>query len=188
MNFYDDVDNVKTYIRMCEGYDAEAQLKTMFKTVQSGVKLLELGSGPGNDLALLLNEYEVTGSDNSSAFLDVLKNRFPDLDILKLDAISISADKKFDVIFSNKVFQHLNDEDLRKSVNRQADILTPGGYVYHLIWQKIESPDENFGLDFIPRSQAQMRQILADKFEVLSMKAFAEFEDNDSLAILAKKK
>ena len=188
MNFYHDEKNAKSYVKMCEGYDAKVELKTLYDTVRKGSSLLELGTGPGNDLALLAGNYNVVGSDTSPIFLDMLATRFPDLELLELNAISIETGKFFNVIYSNKVLHHLNDEDLQTSFNRQAQMINSGGYIYHLIWRKVESPDDNFGLEFIPRDETKIKEMLKDKFEIVSIKAYAEFEEDDSLAILARKK
>lgn len=188
MNYYHNVQNAKSYIKMCEGYDAEVQLKTLYGIVPKDAKLLELGSGPGNDLTLLKTKYKATGSDTSPIFLNELKKKHADLEILELDALSIKTNGMFDVIYSNKVLHHLNDEDLRASFKRQAAIVEDGGYVYHLIWKIAESPGDGFGLDFIARDENEMRVLMQDYFEIINIESFTEFDVGDSLAILARKK
>lgn len=173
---------------MCEGYDAKDQLKTLFDTTLGRLSLLELGSGPGNDMALLRSKYNVIGSDNSLVFINKLQKRFPTNEILELEASSVKTDKVFDIVYSNKVLHHLNDEELLASFNRQYQILNTGGYIYHLIWSKLETPKGLENLHFIPRNDIEITEILQNKFEVISIETFGEFEENDSLAILAKKK
>ena len=188
MLYYHDPQNAKSYAAMCEGYDASAQLEILSKVLPREATVLELGSGPGNDLKLLAARYEVTGSDYSPAFVHMLKARFPNQTILKLNAISIATDGLFDGIYSNKILQHLNDDELADSFRRQAQLLNQGGIVFHLIWRHIESPGGDNDLLFKPRSLSQMTAAMGDDFELLEALDFGEFEDEDSLAILARKK
>lgn len=188
MSFYNEIENVELYISMCEGYSAKDQLKLLFKTLQDGSSLLELGTGPGNDLALLTSKYNVVGSDSSPAFLKKLQRRFPENEFLELDASTIKTNMVFDAIYSNKILHHLTDEEIETSFDRQFELLNPGGYIYHLIWSKIETPKGLEDLHFIPRNSEKVKEMLHNKFEVISVDAFEEFEENDSLAILARKR
>lgn len=75
-----------------------------------------------------------------------------------------------------------------KTPNRQFQILNSGGYIYHLIWRKIETPEGLEELHFIPRDDTEIAKLFQSKFEVICIEAFGEFEENDSLAVLARKK
>lgn len=188
MLYYHDPKNAKSYASMCEGYDASAQLEMLYKVLPREASVLELGSGPGNDLQLLAARYDVTGSDYSPAFVHMLKTRFPNQTILKLNAVSITTDGLFDGIYSNKILQHLNDDELAASFRRQSLLLNKGGVAFHLIWQQIESPGGDNDLLFKQRNLDQMTTAMGDEFEMLEALDFGEFEDGDSLAILARKK
>ncbi len=187
MTFYDDPKNAAGYIDMCEGYDAGPQLQTLFDALPDGAELLEIGSGPGNDLALLEKHYKVTGSDFSAEFIKHLKTRFPAVPILTLDAETLDVEGRVDVIYSNKVLHHLNDADLAKSFAAQANILNDGGLVYHLIWRVIDEMPDMGDLPFIARDATQIADLMGPEFEILTVEPFAEFSENDSLAILARK-
>jgi SAM-dependent methyltransferase len=187
MTFYDDPESAAGYIKLCEGYDAGPQLRTLYTALADGAGLLEIGSGPGNDLALLMEHYEVTGSDSSAEFIKHLTRRFPTLPILKLDAETLAVSGQFDVIYSNKVLHHLNDAGLAKSFKAQAKILNDGGLVYHLIWRFIDEMPDMGDLPFIARDASLIAELMEPEFEILSAEPFAEFADNDSLAILARK-
>lgn len=45
MNYYDDPENVKTYIQMCEDYDGINIYHSLSKDLPAKSTLLELGSG-----------------------------------------------------------------------------------------------------------------------------------------------
>ena len=187
MSFYDDPKNVAGYIAMCETFDAAKELPPLYAALPDGARVLEIGSGPGNDLALLAQHYDITGSDCSDEFVTHLANRFPETPILKLDAETLVADGLFDAIYSNKVLHHLTDEALTRSFRAQLELLREGGLVYHLVWQVIDEMPDMSGLPFIARNAAQMKTLMGADFEILSTTDFAEFSENDSVAILARK-
>ena len=54
---------------------------------------------------------------------------------MELDAITLSTNKKFDGIYSNKVLHHLKDNELVDSLRRQYEILNPQGIVCHSFWK-----------------------------------------------------
>ena len=47
-------------------------------------------------------------------FVDKYKKENPEADLLKLDAVTLTTNKMFDCIYSNKVLHHLTREDLKK--------------------------------------------------------------------------
>lgn len=188
MQYYHDMKNAESYAAMCAGHDAAAQLGILYNVLPDGATVLELGSGSGNDLELLTSHYQVTGSDYSPAFVEILRKRFPEHPVLMLDALTIETDKQFDAIYSNKVLHHLSDEDLELSLCRQADLLPPNGVVLHLIWRRLTVPGEDLGLIFEARETAQMKDLIRDSFELVETVLFDEFEEGDSIALLARKK
>lgn len=188
MSFYHNTDNALAYAKMCEGYDATAQLPLLHKHLPAGSSVLEIGSGPGNDIALLEEYYTVTASDYSPAFLDMISARFPDIDCKAADAITLDIDGPFDAIYSNKVLQHLKDHELAHSFERQAQLLGENGLLCHMIWTELEYPDAPQGLHYIARSEAEFKQLLAPHFEVIDTLPYEEFSPEDSLLVIARKK
>jgi trans-aconitate methyltransferase len=116
MNFYNDPKKVDKYEKMCEEYDGSELYDVLVNHLKEDSSLLELGSGPGNDIDYLKQKYSVTGSDLSDEFLLRNKKRHQNLPFIKLNAVSISTDHKFDCLFSNKVLHHLTLEELEKSL------------------------------------------------------------------------
>jgi SAM-dependent methyltransferase len=148
--------------------------------------LLELGSGPGNDWNILSKYYEVIGSDNSSEFLDYLKNENPDGEFFELDAITLNTDISFDGIYSNKVLHHLKNEDLEESILNQYKILKPGGIICHSFW-KGKGTEIFKGLFVNYHNEIDLEEFFAEGFEIILLKEYKEFEDGDSLLIIARK-
>ncbi len=85
MGFYDDDKNVETYVQMAEGYDGRELVDVLKKHLPPGSTVLELGMGPGKDLALLAEAFTATGSERSEVFLRRYRRDHPDADVLLLD-------------------------------------------------------------------------------------------------------
>jgi cyclopropane fatty-acyl-phospholipid synthase-like methyltransferase len=105
------------------------------KRIDKSKKILELGSGPGNDYGVLVQDYDITGSDYSETFLKILRKKFNNDRFLKINALTMETEKKYDVIYSNKVLQHLTTENLATSFKKQYEVLNEGGILFHAMWK-----------------------------------------------------
>jgi len=187
MNFYDDPENVKTYIQMCEGYDGINIYQLLSKHLPAKSTLLELGSGAGLDIEYLKKKYSVTGSDLSDEFLKICKEKHPDITFLKLNALKLEVDKKYNCIYSNKVLHHLTEKELKQSLNQQMKILIANGLIAHSFWLGEENQEMN-GLLFTYYKKDHLLSIISETFEVLSTLSYKELEEDDSLFVIAKLK
>jgi SAM-dependent methyltransferase len=186
MGYFDTDEGVDQYIKMAEGYDGRELIEILKSHVASGSSVLELGMGPGVDLALLLPHFRATGSDSSSIFVDRYLALEPSADVLVLDAVSLDTERRFDAIYSNKVMHHLPKEDAERSLTAQHRILNPGGIALHSLWfgDKLE---EHHGLLFQQYTAESFSEILDEQFEVLESKLYAEMEADDSLSVVLRR-
>ncbi|NND87580.1 MAG: class I SAM-dependent methyltransferase [Nitrosopumilus sp.] len=120
MGFFDTEKGVDEYTKMAEGYDGTELIKILQEYLSEKSTVLELSMGLGKDLDILSKTFTVTGSDNSQGFLDKYKKENPEEGLLKLDAITLSKDRTFDCIYSNKVSHHLTREGLSKSMRMKC--------------------------------------------------------------------
>lgn len=185
--FYNNKDSVDQYIKMAKHVDGKHLIDKLNPLLQPGSGILELGSGPGTDWQILSNNFEVTGSDYSPEFLKRLKTKFPAGSFLLLDAVSLQTEKQFDAIYSNKVLHHLNDEELKKSIERQAHVLYDEGLVCHSFW-KGEGTENYNGMFVNNHTEKELNSLFENHFEVLLLESYAEFEENDSLVLIARKR
>lgn len=185
-NYYHTKESVDQYIKMAEGYNGK-HLIEILKEYTSGPDVLELGSGPGTDWDLLNNDYKVTGSDNSEEFLKRLKSKYPNGEFLKLNARTLLTDRKFHTIYSNKVLHHLNDQELEQSVKRQSEVLLSAGVICHSFW-KGEGSENYDGMFVNNHTKESLMDYFGAYFQILKLEAYQEFESNDSLYLIAKKK
>ena len=184
MGFYDDPDSVDEYEKMCEGYDGSQIFETLERHLDPGKSILEIGCGPGNDIASLKINYQVVGSDNSEEFLKRCRNRHPDVEFINVDAIKLNIDRQFDCVYSNKVLHHLASEELILSFKRQREVIVDGGLFAHSFWIG-DTEFEKDGMYFRFHNRESLIDLIGDYFEVLEVLDYKEFDDGDSLFVVA---
>lgn len=185
MEFYNDPIKVDEYENICEEYDGSELYAVLDKHLADNSTLLELGSGPGNDINYLKKKYSVTGSDLSDEFLIRCKKKHADVPFIKLDAVSIKPDKLFDCVFSNKVLHHLTLEELEKSLKRQQEVIVTNGLFAHTFWLG----DKEFtmeGMLFMFYNREHLVKLVSKYFTIIKLYDYKEFEEGDSIFILAK--
>lgn len=187
MGYFDYQKNVQDYIKMVDGFDGSELIKELKRHLKDGSTVLELGMGPGKDLDILKKSYQVTGSDNSEVFVDLYKKKNPDSNIMLLDAVTMKTKRKFDCIYSNKVLHHLTKSELDISFQNQLNILNDDGVLFHSFWYG--DKEEYFkGLRFVYYTEASVKEIISDSWEVLEFKRYKELEKDDSFFIVLKKR
>ena len=185
-DYYKTYESVAEYIRLAEGVNGEKLIAKLEQFLPHHSTLLEIGSGPGSDWKILNKIYKVIGSDNSLEFLKYLRSKNPNGEFLELDALTLSTNKIFDGIYSNKVMHHLSDSELADSINRQYDILSTKGIVCHSFW-KGEGSEIFKGLFVKYHTRESLTQIFKKYFEIIAIESYKEFEEGDSLLLIGKK-
>lgn len=185
--YYKTKETAEEYIKLAEGYNGLELIEKLKLQLPSTSNVLEMGSGPGSDWEILSKSYTVTGSDNSSEFLNHLTAKYPSGEFLNLDASTLETSKKFDGIYSNKVMHHLSDDELVISIQRQNEILNLKGIICHSFW-KGEGSEVFKGLFVNYHTKEALTELFEKHFEILSIEEYPEFEEGDSLLLIAKKK
>lgn len=184
--YYKSEASVDEYIKMADGHDGRSLIEKLRNFLPINSSLLEIGSGPGTDWDILREHFEVTGSDNSPAFLKRLANRHPDGNFLELDASSLKTEKKFDGIYSNKVLHHLTDDEILVSIKNQYNILNRDGIICHSFW-KGEGSEVYNGLFVNYYTETSIRHLIGKQFEILLIDEYKEFEKDDSFILVGRK-
>jgi len=184
--FYYTKETVEQYIKMAEGYDGRELIERLKKFLPINSTILEIGMGPGKDLKLLNDFYQVTGSDLSPRFIELVREEFSDLDYLNLNATTLETNKIFDGIYSNKVLHHLKDAALRTSIKNQHRILNQNGVVCHSFW-KGDKIEEMNGLLFNYHTEDELKELFADKFKIVLLETYQELEEDDSIFLIGVK-
>jgi trans-aconitate methyltransferase len=153
-------------------------------------KILELGSGPGNDYKVLVKDYDITGSDYSETFLRILRSKFPEDKFLRINALTVETKEKYDVIYSNKVLHHLTPEHLALSLKRQYETLNDGGILFHTMWKgnivnikENSMPDVRYERDGIEK----ILNSITNKFTIRDFIVYKELKIDDSFIVVMEK-
>ncbi len=185
--YYHTKESVNEYINLAKDVNGAQLINKLGNYLSPDSVILELGSGPGTDWKILNKSHVVIGSDNSKVFLNHLRTENPNFEFLDLDAITLRTQDKFDAIYSNKVLIHLNDEELKSSIERQYQILNSGGVICHSFWKGVDS--EIFkGLFVNYHDKKDIEKFFKDWFDIISIEYYAEFEEDDSILLLGKKR
>ena len=184
--YYKTKESVEEYIQLAKDVNGKMLIEKLKQVLTPNSVLLEIGSGPGTDWKILNKSYNVTGSDNSTEFVNYLISENPNGEFLELDASTLEIDKKFDGIYSNKVLHHLKDNELIDSIKRQFEILNSGGIICHSFW-KGEGSEIFKGLFVNYHDVANLQEIFKEYFEILSIENYKEFEEGDSLLLIGRK-
>ena len=185
--YYKTKESVEQYIQLAKDVSGIQLIEKLEQVLPQGSILLEIGSGPGTDWKILNRSYKVTGSDNSIEFLNHLISNNPEGDFLELDAVSLDSDKKFDGIYSNKVLHHLTDTGLVDSIKKQFEILNPNGIICHSFWRG-EGSEIFKGLFVNYHNEEGLKEVFSKYFELLVMDKYQEFDEEDSLLLIARRK
>jgi SAM-dependent methyltransferase len=110
-----------------------------------GVKILDLGCGPGWYTEKLAEFGQVTGIDLSPEAIAEAKARAPHITFLEGDIYQMPLpEATFDVVISQEVLSHV--ENQAKYIERAAQVLKPGGHL-------ILSTDNKFIMDRLGEGQ-----------------------------------
>lgn len=185
--YYHNKKSVDQYIKLAKDVNGRELISKLKNHLSPESKLLEIGSGPGTDWRILNEDFNVIGSDNSKEFLKHLRSNNPSGIFLEIDAITINTKENFKGIYSNKVLQHLTNEELSDSIKRQYEVLTDGGIVCHSFW-KGEGAEFYNGLFVNYQTEESLTKLFETYFYLLTMDSYAEFEDGDSILLIGKRK
>ncbi|MBT3180538.1 MAG: methyltransferase domain-containing protein [Candidatus Marinimicrobia bacterium] len=183
--YYLSKETAEQYIKLAKGYDGKFLIDLLKNYLPLKSKVLELGSGPGADLEILSQNYEVTGSDFSQYFLDILKKKKIKNPLILLDAITLKTSKTFDCIYSNKVLQHLTDNQLEQSIQNQLAILNKDGIICHSFWAGNDCYEMKGALHNY-HTKDELENCLSPYFETLVLDFYNEMEKDDSILFIGK--
>ena len=185
MGFFDTEQGVLEYERLADGYDGRELIARLQTHLPKGSRVLEIGMGPGKDLDMLLETYAAVGSDSSVAFLERYRKRGGSAEVVHLDAVDLATEDRFDAIYSNKVLQHLTRAEVKRSLERQSQVLNPGGIALHSLWYGDEE-EEHSGLRFVHYTEETFAALVPDAFIIVEQERYTEMEENDSLVVVMR--
>lgn len=140
-------------------------LKNFAELLPPDARVLEIGSGPGRDAALLETwGVQVRRSDATVAFVDHLRQQGHEAVVLNV--INDPLDGPYDGVMAMAVLQHLDRDDFRSVLTKIAAALSPGGL---LLFSMMEGEGEKWSehkMDaprhFVFWNEDQLTRALAD--------------------------
>ncbi len=150
--------------------DADVVKALKMLKLKSG-KVLDLGTGPGTQAALLAKRgFKVTGTDISKSAIRKAKLRFQDLnpqiEFLQDDILKTKLRASFSIIFDRGCFHILNPSDRDRYVRNLFRMLHGGGYLFLKCFSAKESGEEG-PYRF---TATELKKIFSRKFKIISIK------------------
>jgi len=105
----------------------------LLKEFQAGSKVLDIGCGPGREVAWLHEAgYDVTGLDQSEEMLQWASARYPHLSFVQGDQESFELDQKFDALtcVGSTFLYNFTNEQVQSSLSSFRHHLNEGGLLY----------------------------------------------------------
>eukprot|EP01059_Diplonema_ambulator_P014325 TRINITY_DN251_c0_g1_i2.p1 TRINITY_DN251_c0_g1~~TRINITY_DN251_c0_g1_i2.p1 ORF type:complete len:194 (+),score=75.22 TRINITY_DN251_c0_g1_i2:58-639(+) len=192
MKIYETPEGADMYTEMRGGADFSEHKDTLVKHIGDGSTLLELGMGPANDYAWMRNVFKVTGSDYSEVFLGRAKEKFPEGDFMLLNAKTMDTERRFDAIFSNKVYQHFDLPTTKIAMAAQAKVLNDHGTIAHTFWVGKDTVETHEGMTFYNHSKENLTAAIEEAgFTIVFTHDYNECENREdefnSVFVIAKK-
>jgi cyclopropane fatty-acyl-phospholipid synthase-like methyltransferase len=96
--------------------------------LSAGLRVLEIGCGPGTIVPYLSNA-DYLGFDLSSQYIELAKRRFPKARFMceRVSQFSLPKEQSFDVVLALGIVHHLGDTEARQLFQIAYDALRPGG-------------------------------------------------------------
>lgn len=186
-DYYNSRESVENYIKISQGFDGKELINQLKTFLPKGSSILELGTGPGTDLQLLSQNYVVTGSDYSQHFLDILHDKNVSNELVFLDAITLKTKQSYDCIYSNKVLQHLQDNELIQSIKNQLKCLNQNGIVCHSFWHGDECYEMKGALHNY-HTINEIKNWFSPYFNIHHLDYYQEMDPNDSILLIGEKR
>ncbi len=181
-NVYDDREFIDFYFEMVKDYDNSFVVNNFKNFVKKDSTVLELGMGPALDYDSLKDDYKITVSDTSQIFIDIFNEKHQNKAI-HVCAKSVDVKEKYDCIFSNKVLQVLENDEMKESFVNQHKALNDNGLIFHCIWidEKEEKQESNY------TTLKKLEQFIKGLFTVVDIVHYSEMEEDDSIILIANK-
>lgn len=129
-------------------------------------------------------DYKIQASDYSEDFIKAFTESHDD-NILKLGAVTIESKETYDCIYSSKVLNALDEDDIIHYLKRQYEILNDGGHTYHTLWYGDKTGNDSF-ID-----KQTLKAILELYYEYVEFTYYKEADFieamYDSVILIAKK-
>ena len=131
-------ETIETYNKNAQAYSDNRKNLIMVAEIKElvehmpGKEILDIGCGPGRDLAYFVSlGLHATGIDLSEKLLDIARRQAPEASVSNMDMLSLSfKDETFDGIWSLASLLHLKKQDAPQALSEMYRVLKPGGAMF----------------------------------------------------------
>lgn len=114
-----------------------ARLKAVadYLTIQPGMRIIDIGCGPGYILRYLPQGVDYIGFDIASTYIEHANKLFGNRGRFFCRYFDAAAAKEFaaaDIVMMNGVLHHISDEELKGTLTNARDVLKEGGVLFTL--------------------------------------------------------
>lgn len=129
-------------------------LAEMLGELPEGMKILDIGCGPGNLIPLLqgLKPKSITELDNSPQMLAIGKTHFgaPNISFVEADYDEFQSEEKFDFVIAHLSFVHLPPDKLLQMLEQVKSNLKKGSYFFANYFMREKNDFILVKIDFKP--------------------------------------
>jgi SAM-dependent methyltransferase len=144
---------------------------------RGATSLLEVGAGTGHDSLYFQGQgLRVLCTDLSPAMVEFCRAKGLDARVADFLGLGV-APASFDAVYALNCLLHVPTPDLQRVLEALGEVLVPGGLCYAGTWggadeEGVLRDDHDLPRFFAFRSDRRMRQMLAERFNVLSFATF----------------
>jgi ubiquinone/menaquinone biosynthesis C-methylase UbiE len=127
--------NAEKYASKFDNYEVYQRRIADFqqKYIEAGSHILDLGCGPANIVATILQQDKTCsfdGVDLSGKFVQIAKQRFPQCTFWQQDICNLTVDAQYKVVIASFCIVHLTNEQSARLIQKLGEIMAPKGYLY----------------------------------------------------------
>jgi len=172
------LENVSVY-RLWQATHAEQKLAPLRRhnDVRSARRVLDVGCGPGINTKLFRHA-EYLGVDWNEAYIRYARRRYRrEFVVVDVRTFEPQSGEKFDFIFVNSFFHHIDTANTRTILKRLEGLLTPDGHVHVVDLVLPDRPSVARALarwdrGEFPRPLAEWRQLFTEAFDPVVFEPF----------------
>ncbi len=129
---------------------SQAQLDDFVSLVHAPARVLDIGSGTGQDIAYLSKKYSTEGIEISKRMVEISKLESPNSNIMHGDIVSTNiGENKYKGIWSRDAIHHVHEDQLDGVFEKISKALVEGGIFYCIVregqGQIEEKEQKNYG-------------------------------------------
>lgn len=116
-------------------FGARVKAISDYLTLRPGMRVIDIGCGPGYILRHLPEGVDYTGCDIDESYIDHARRAFGHLGQFHCRYFDAAAARELggaDVVMMNGVLHHIDDGELRDTLSNVRDALTPEGVLFTL--------------------------------------------------------